>query len=220
MNIQSESLGIPGSTIDFKNDLGLTDQKFNMLAGVLRPAKKHKFRVQFIPIAYDQQHTITRQIIFNGQSYTVGVPVISSLKWNAYRFAYEYDFIYRNRGFAGFILEAKYTDVLANLKIAPPSTTSEFAHAQAPIPALGGIVRVYVVPNISITGEISGIYVPLIQNKYKAHYADIDVYGTVNLINNLGVQAGYRSLDVGYLFKTDQGNFTLRGLYLGAVARF
>jgi hypothetical protein len=220
MSIQSESLGIAGSTIDFKKDLGLTDQHFSQLDLVLRPAKKHKFRFQFVPIRYEQEHTLTRSIVFNGQGYTVGVPVISSLKWNAYRFGYEYDFISRDRGFAGVILEAKQTDVLADLKTAPPLSTDEFAHAQAPIPAIGGIVRVYVVPNISITGEISGIDVPKIQDKYKAHYADINIYGTLNLINNFGVQAGFRSIDVGYLFKTDTGNFTLRGLYLGVVARY
>jgi hypothetical protein len=220
MAIQSESLGIPGSTIDFKKDLGLTDQHFSQVQAVLRPGRKHRFRFQFIPIKYDQEHTLTRQIVFNGQAYTVGVPVISSLQWNAYRFGYEYDFLYHDRWFAGFMFEAKYTDVRAELRVAPPGQLDEFAHARGPIPAVGGIVRVYVVPNISITGELSGIDVPTIQDKYKAHYADFDIYGTLNLINNVGVQLGYRSLDVGYRFDTDTGNFTLNGMYFGVVARY
>jgi hypothetical protein len=220
MAIESESLGIPGTNIDFKKDLGLTDKRFGELQLVLRPAKKHRFRFEYVPMSYDQSHTLTRTIIFNGQQYTVGVPVNSSIKWNAYRFGYEYDFLYRNRWFAGLMFEAKYTDVQAQLAIAPPSTTSEFVHAQGPIPSLGGIVRIYVVPNISITGELSGIDIPTIQQKYKAHYADFDLYGTLNLTNNIGVQAGYRSIDVGYLFKTDTGDFTLKGPYFGVVARF
>ena len=224
MSISSESLGIPGSTIDFKNDLGLTDQRFPELHVVLRPGKKQKFRFQYIPITYDQTHTLTRQITFNGQLYTVGIPVHSTLAWKAYRFAYEYDFLYKNRWFAGFILEAKYTDVLATLATAPNasgSSINEFAHAQAPIPAIGGIVRVYVVPNISITGEVSGVKIPdSVSAKYKAHYADIDVYGTLNFVNNAGVQVGYRSFDVGYLVNHDTGSFVLKGLYFGAVARF
>lgn len=220
MSIQSESLGIQGSNIDFKKDLGLTDQHFPEVQAVLRPGRKHRLRFEYIPIKYDQEHTITRTIVFNGQQYTVGVPVISNIKWNAYRFGYEYDFLYHDRWFAGFMLEAKYTDVFAQLAIAPPSTTSEFVHAQGPIPAVGGIFRYYVVPNISITGELSGIKVPEIQQKYKAHYADFDIYGTLNLTNNVGAQLGYRSIDVGYLFKTDQGAFTLKGLYLGVVARY
>jgi hypothetical protein len=218
MSVSSESLGIPGSTIDFKKDLGLTDQGFPEFHVVLRPAKKQKFFFQYIPITYDQEHVLTREITFNGQAYNVGIPVNSTLAWKAYRFGYEYDFLYNDRWFAGFMLEAKYTDVGATL--AEPGTT-EFAHAQAPIPAIGGIVRVYVVPNISITGQVSGVEIPASASpKYNAHYADIDIYGTLNIINNAGVQLGYRSFNVGYLVNKDSGTFLLRGLYFGAVARF
>ena len=68
---------------------------------------------------------------------------------------------------------------------------------------------------------MSGIKIPdSVSAKYNAHYADIDVYGTLNFINNAGVQLGYRSFDVGYLVNKDTGSFVLRGLYFGAVARF
>lgn len=217
MTISSQSLGIVGSEIDFKKDLGLKDQRFGELHAVLKASRKHKFRFQYIPITYTQQATITRNIVFNGQLYRVG-PVNSSLDWKAYRFGYEYDFIARDRGFAGFILDFKYTDVRASLKT---PAISEFAHAQAPIPALGGIVRVYLVPNISITGELTGIKVPdRVSEDFKAHYADLDIYGTVNFTNNLGAQLGYRSFDLGYVVQDDTGSFVLRGVYFGVVARY
>ena len=220
MSISSESLGIVGTTIDFKNDLGLMDTRFGELHLVLRPARKHKFRFQFIPIDYTQiDHTLTRKIVFNGQAYTVGLPVNSELNWKAFRFAYEYDFLYRDRWFAGVVLDAKYTNVTATLQ-APPNT-NEFTHARAPIPAIGGIGRFYVVPNVSITGELTGIKIPdSVSTKYKAHYADFDAYGTVNFTNNIGAQLGYRTFDIGYKFKSDSGSFVLKGLYFGVVARY
>ena len=54
---------------------------------------------------------------------------------------------------------------------------------------------------------------------------DLDIYGTLNFTNNFGVQGGYRSFDLGYTVKdnnitTDAGSFVLKGLYVGAVARF
>jgi hypothetical protein len=218
MSISSEALGIVGSTIDFKKDLGLTDQKFGELQLMLRPARKHKLRMQYIPIEFIQESTIQRDIKFNGQLYAKGLPVNSDLLWKAWRFAYEYDFITRNRGFGGFILEAKYTDVTATLK---SPIVEEFIHAQAPIPAIGGIVRVYVVPNISITGELTGVKIPdSISKEYKAHYADLDIYGTLNFTNNIGVQGGFRSFDVGYHVDQDTGAFTLKGIYFGVVARY
>ncbi len=39
MAIASESLGIVGTSIDLKQDLGLTDQRFSELHLVLRPSK-------------------------------------------------------------------------------------------------------------------------------------------------------------------------------------
>ena len=224
MVISSESLGIPGTPIDFKNDLGLSDKRFPEFQIVLRPAKRHKFRGEAIPIKYDAVATLSRDIIFNGIRYRVGLPVSSSLDWKAYRLGYEYDFVSRNSGFAGLILEAKYTDVNVEL-ITPPSAAiptglREYAHARAPIPAIGGIARYYVVPNISITGELTGFTVPSsISADYNAHYVDFDIYGTLNFTNNVGVKAGYRSLNVGYMVKADTGSFVLRGLYFGAVLR-
>jgi hypothetical protein len=218
MSIASEALGIVGSTIDFKNDLGLTDQRFSELQLVLRPARKHKLRLQYIPIEFIQESTIQRDIKFNGQLYAKGLPVNSDLLWKAWRFSYEYDFLTMNRGFGGFILEAKYTDVTATLK---SPLVEEFIHAQAPIPAIGGIGRFYVVPNISITGELTGVKIPdSISKEYKAHYADLDIYGTLNFTNNIGVQGGYRSVDVGYHVDSDTGSFVLRGIYFGVVARY
>jgi hypothetical protein len=220
MSIASESLGIVGTTIDFKRDLGLTDHRFRELHLVLRPARKHKLRMQYIPIQFVQDFTVRRDITFNGQLYRIGLPVSSELFWKAYRFAYEYDFITTNRGFGGFILDAKYTDVTASLRV-PLPLIDEFVHAQAPIPAIGGIARFYIVPNISVTGELTGIKIPdSVSKEYKAHYADLDIYGTLNFTNNIGVKGGYRSFDVGYHVKENTGSFVLKGIYFGVVARY
>lgn len=225
LTVSSESLGIPGTTIDFKKDLGLTDNGFPEFQLELRPAKRHKFRGESIPIKYEANGVLKRDIIFNGIRYRIGIPVTSLLHWRTYRLGYEYDFVSRNRGFAGLILEAKYTDVTVQLSTPPsaalPGGLVEYAHARAPIPAIGGIARFYVIPNISITGEVTGFTVPSsVSADYNAHYADIDVYGTLNFTNNVGVKAGYRSLDVGYVVKADTGTFVLRGLYFGAVLRY
>ena len=219
MKISSEGFGLAGTEIDLKKDLGLTDQSFRALQLTLRPARSHKFRLEYIPIKYEQTASLNRTVVFNGQAYTIGIPVNSSLDWKAYRIAYEYDFVVKNQGFAGFIIEAKYTDV--SVTLATPLIATQFAHARAPIPALGGIGRVYVVPNISITGEVSGFKLPSsIDKRYGAHYVDVNIYGTVNFNNYVGAQVGFRSLDVFYLVKSDTGSLTMKGLYFGIIARY
>jgi hypothetical protein len=219
MSISSEALGIIGSTIDFRNDLGLESGRLKELRVVLRPGRKHKLRFEMIPIRLTgEDHVLTRTIVFNGQAYRLGVPVDSTFDWKTYRFAYEYDFLTRDRWFAGFIVDIKQTDVKAQLDTA---IIQEFAHARGPIPAIGGIGRFYALPNISVTAEYTRIpYKEDITEDYKARYADFGLYGTVNFNNNVGAQVGYRSFDVGYKFKDDTGAFTVNGPYFGIVARY
>ncbi len=220
--ISSESLGIIGSNIDFVNQLGIEQTKFRELNVVLRPATKHKFRFEYTPISYDAQRVVTARFVFNGQGYEVGVPVTTNLEWKAYRFGYEWDFVYASRGFAGLLLDLKYTDIQATLA-APTVPVAQFTHAQAPIPAIGVIGRGYVVPNISITGEFSAFKLPdraLNTDQYSGKYYDFNLYGTVNFTDHFGAKVGYRSWDVFYKVKKDTGTMTLKGPYFGLVGRF
>ena len=219
ISITSESLGIIGSQIDFVDDLGIEKKTFKQLKVVLRPGEKHKFRFEYTPISYDAETILGRSLVFNGQRFDIALPVETQLKWNAYRFGYEWDFVYRDRGFAGLLLDVKYTDVEATLSNA--FVGEEFVHARAPIPTIGAIGRGYVTPNISITGEFSAFKLPKsIDEDYGGHYFDFDLYGTVNFTDNVGAQGGYRSLTVFYRVEDDEGDMKMRGLYFGGVVRF
>ncbi len=217
--LASESLGVLGSTINAVTDLGIQQKRIGELRFVLRPGRKHKFRVNYLPMSYEASATVKREFVFNGIRYGLNLPVQSDLSWTTWALGYEYDFLYRDRWFVGFVLQVKATDIQATLT-APIGT--EFARAQAPIPTVGGIARVYVVPNISITGELIGFKVPEgIDERYQAHYFDFDLYGTVNFNDNFGAQVGYRSFDVFYFIDDDdEGSLKLKGLYFGGVARF
>ncbi len=219
IQVSSESLGIPGTVVDLGSDFGITKKKLGEFRVVLRPAKKHKFRIGYTPIKYSVDDAILhRSIVFNGQTFNVGLPVNAEATWKAWRFGYEYDFISRDRGFLGAVLEAKYTDVSVNM--ASPVTT-EFASAKAPIPAVGLIGRGYLARNLSVTGEFTMFR---LRNgdtdRYKGSYYDFDIYGTLNFTNNVGAQLGYRSLDVSYTVKEDFGTFKLKGPYVMGVIRF
>ena len=214
----SEQFGIPGTEIDLQKDLDALEATFRDFRFVLRPARKHKFRVEYIPIKYEVDTVLTRTIIFNGNTYTVGLPIQGEFKWDAWRFGYEYDFIYRDRGFLGVIAEAKYTHVRAEL--ANPLTV-EFAEAKAPIPAIGLIGRGYVLKNLAVTGEFTAFRLPENEERdYTGKYYDFDAYATFNFTNNFGVTGGYRRLTLGYQVENDFGDFRMNGYYVMGVARF
>lgn len=216
--VRSESLGIGGTTIDAVTDLGIGQKRIGELRLVLRPGRKHKFRINYLPMSYNAVSTLRRNVVFNGQTFRVNLPITTDLSWKTWAVGYEYDFLYRDRWFVGFVMQVKATDIQADLK---SPIVNEFARAQAPIPTLGGIARVYVVPNISITGELIGFKIPEgIDERYQAHYFDFDLYGTVNFNDYVGAQLGYRSLDLGYIFEDDHGTFKAKGIYFGGVVRY
>ena len=218
LQIASEQFGQAGTKIDAVNDLGIQRKWIGELRFVLRPGRKHKFRINYLPMSYNAVSTVHRAFTFNNVLYNVNLPVTSDLSWNTWLLGYEYDFLYRDRWFVGFVMQAKLTDVKVNLQ-APIG--SDFVHAKAPVPNVGGIARVYVAPNISITGELVGIKIPdSIDEDYKAHYFDFDLYGTINFNDYVGAQIGYRSLDVGYIVDSDQGDFKMKGIYFGGVVRY
>jgi hypothetical protein len=215
--ISSEQFGIVGTEIDAVADLGFDKQRFRGCRLVLRPSRKFKFRLGYTPITFDTQTTLRRTIVFNGQRYDVGLPVNSTLEWNAWQFGLEWDFIYRSRGFVGFIAEAKYTDLDVALAT-PIGSLNEFTRVRVPVPTIGGIARVYPLRNLAVTGEVTGLKLAIDQDE--GRYLEYDVNGTFNVTNNFGVRAGYRSLSVNYRVDNDRGDLTLTGLYFGGIARF
>jgi len=212
VQIASEGLGIPPTLIDFETDLGIEKERVRELRIVLRPARKHKFKFDYLPIKYEvADHVLTRTIVFNGQSYTVGLPVNVDAKFTTLKIGYEYDFLYYDRGYLGFVLDTKITR--ARIDVDSPINT-EFAEAVAPIPTLGVAGRAYAGRNVAFGGEFTFFKIPGGDNR------DYDVYGTVNFTHNAGVTAGWRKLDLDYTVKRDFGKLDLRGFYLMGIVRF
>jgi hypothetical protein len=80
------------------------------------------------------------------------------------------------------------------------------------------IGRGYIAPNVSVTGEFTGLSFNRADDEVK--FFDFDVYGTISLGRNVGVQGGYRSVVVDYLVDEDSGDLKMKGMYFGAVVRF
>ena len=215
--IASEQFGIVGTQIDFVSDLGFKKTQFMDGRLVLRPSKKSKFRFQYTPVSYTADSTLKRQIIFNGILYPVNVPIKSTFDWKVWRVGYEFDFFYTDRGYVGFLIEGRYTQMSASLK---SPINDEATVAKAPLPAFGLVGRAYPLKNISITAEVSGFQLPDIDENYQANYVDIDIYGTMNFSRHLGVQVGWRRMNTFLRVKTDQGDFRFNGLWFGGALRY
>lgn len=221
--ISSEQFGLVGTTIDFNDDLGYSATRFRDLRIVLRPTKKAKFRIQYTPIRYEADTTFTRTIVFNGIAYPLGVPIESSFDWKVWRFGYEYDFLYKSRGFVGVLAEVRYTQMDARLATNSPAISpryNEFTTAKAPLPALGVVARAYPLQALAINFELSGMKMPDIARDYQGNYVEWDLNGTFNVTNNVGLQMGWRQATTYLSIERDLGDLRFNGLWFGAALRY
>lgn len=217
--ITSNDLGQIGSEVDFVNEFGIEDKRFTELRITLKPSPKHKLRFQYLPIQYEAEAVIERQIVFAGRTFIVGAPATTDVEWKQWRFGYEWDFVSNSYGFVGLLAELKHNKVGAEIDAGAFGVA--VADATAPVPGLGIIGRGYLSKNVSVTAEFSGFKVPdSITEEFDAELWDFDIYGTVNFGRNAGVQGGYRRLTVEYLADEDAGRLKMSGIYFGGVVRF
>lgn len=208
-----------GTDVDFVQEFGIAKKRFRELRGTLKPGRKHKLRVDYIPFKYDAEALIQRTFVFGGRQFTVGVPASTDVTWDLWKFGYEWDFYSGQAGFAGVVADVKYNRVSA--EVSAIGLGSEVAQANAPVPGVGGIARGYFSKNVSITGEFTFFKVPdALSEEIDGTFYDFDVYTTVNAGRYVGLQGGYRSITVDYLAAEDAGAMKMKGIYFGGVLRF
>jgi hypothetical protein len=216
--VSSDAPGVPGTRIDLRNDVGLTDERFLELQLSWRPAPKHKFRFQYLPVHVESAATAPRDLLFDGATYRAGQPVAESLDWTTYRFGYEYDFILERWGNVGVIAEVRHTVVRAALQT---TLIGQESRQAMPVPAAGGIVRVYPAPRLSLTGEMSFFGVPdRPDGHYGGHIADVDASATWSITRHVGAQGGFRMIDINHLGEWNTATFALKGAYVAALVRY
>jgi hypothetical protein len=227
--IQTGALAALGQTqVDFVQEFGIENKRFTEFRSVIKAGRKHKVRVSHVTMEYDEAATLQRTFIFGGRIFPVSVPATADLKWQLWRFGYEWDFAAMDRGLVGFITELKYNKVSAAL--AASGVGSELTEVNAPIPTIGIIARAYPHKTFSITAEFTGFKMPgFIGSKisdtfngddFDAKTYDFDLYGTVSFGRHVGAQLGYHSLTADYLVDQDAGDLKMKGMYFGGLVRF
>ncbi len=218
--ISSGTLGIEASDIDFVGDLGLLRKRLPQVRVVLKPAPRHKIRVGYVPTSFEAERTLRRTISFGRTSFDIGIPVSASLTFHTSYFGYEYDLISRPRGFAGVIGEVRYVRVGA--EVSSGSLGVESSVTNGFIPVVGGVARGYLHRRVALTGELTWFPLPELFDGWGGggRSIDFDASGLFTFTQNVGIQAGYRTLDVNYRRNADAGSVALRGLYVNSVIRF
>lgn len=221
--ITSDSFESIGDVIDFGSDLGYDRSRLKDFRLVLRPSQRIRLRLQHTPVRFASETVFNREIVVKGTSFPVSVPIVSDFGWTVWRVGFEYDFLYRPRGFVGILLEARHTQLDARLATDTPFFSPPLEAlivAKAPLPAVGVVGRGYLLPNVAVNVEVSGFRVPRINDQMEATYVEWDVHGTLNLNEFVGVQVGWRRMTTFLSADGDEGDVRFRGLWFGGALRY
>jgi hypothetical protein len=181
-------------TVDFVQEFGIADERFREFRAVLRPARKHKIRFAYVPLKYDQDAVLQRTITFQNLRFPATANANADISWDVYRIGYEWDFVALPRGFVGVIGEVKYNKV------------------NATVSASGNVFGQPI--NVEFTGF------KFDRDEFGGKFYDFDIYGAAHLGKYVGVQVGYRSMDVDFQTDEEDGVMTMKGPYFGGFLRF
>jgi len=111
--------GIVGSTVDFEKEFGIEDENYPSFE-VFLGGGRHHLSFIYTNIDYSGRKTLTREIIFNGETYSINDLVTSSIEYKMMDLFYQYDFLNLENVLAGFslglVFHAKYLDGEVSLR--------------------------------------------------------------------------------------------------------
>ena len=136
-NVKVDEASIIGTTIDFEKDLGIGDENYPAFE-VFLGGGRHHFSLTYTDIDYSGRKTLTRDITFNGETYSISDLVTSFIEYKMMDFLYHYDFLNLENVLAGFslgaVLQVKYLDGKVGLKTTGIDEKEDFT---LPIPMIG-----------------------------------------------------------------------------------
>jgi hypothetical protein len=117
-DIRVDSGGVAGNTINLKDTLGVKDEAFPSFE-VFMGHGRHHLNVAYTPMAYSGSASLTRDITFNGRTFSVGSRVDTDMKLRMYDLQYRYTLLDFENILAGFSVDAigqvKYLDSEARI---------------------------------------------------------------------------------------------------------
>ncbi len=206
------------ATIDLKTDLGVQDKNLTDWRLTLFTGPRSRLRADYVKIDYAADHEMRRTVVFNGETYTVGTRVVSSLRLDYWRFGWTWQFLggpYSKVKF-GTLLEAKYAAVDTSLEapnLTPP--VLEKKKLSGALPTVGLVLDLNPAQSVNFSAEASGASLG-----DRGHV--IDGEATLKLILPSGIilDAGYRYFDLDVRDDPDFAKLKLSGPFLGAGIRF
>ncbi|MCK5235723.1 MAG: hypothetical protein KAR06_01965, partial [Deltaproteobacteria bacterium] len=172
----------------------------------------HKLRYIFLPMSWKGSSDIQRNIVFGGETYTVGSTVSGDLTIDYHRLGYEYDIIDTLDNKLGIIFEVKYLDIVGSLQ-EPLIPLDEKGEIALPIPTVGltfqiGLPSFFTV-GAEVTGMSAGQYGRIIDAEAAINFAPVPFFR---------LSGGYKILNVHGEYQDNVVDLSIKGPF--AMLRF
>jgi hypothetical protein len=210
-NIQVEAQGINGSEIDFEKDLGINRELATFLANFQwQISRRSRITLNYYNVSRSSDHTLQKDIVFNGNTYYANTNVQSFFNTTIYQFSYGYAIFSKPKYEAGVFIGTHILEANAGISLdgmnAGQTVKTDFGFT-APLPDLG-IWGAFAVSNrFAINADIS--YFALTLNNKSGRLLAFNLNFTYKLVKELDLTLGYTGLNfkVDVVRKDATGNF-------------
>ena len=170
--VKVDESGIIGTTIDFDKDLGIDDENYPSVEAFIGLGNHH-LSLTYTDIDYSGKKMLTRDINFEGRTYSAGSLVSSSFEYSMIDLHYQYDLLDLENILAGFslggVIQVKYLDGDVSLKTTGIDEQEDFT---LPIPMVGLNLHLGILADI-LEARVRGTAIGLSGNTIYELMADI-----------------------------------------------
>jgi hypothetical protein len=149
-----------GSPIDLVTDLNAGQRQGTFYGQlVFKPARKHRIVVEGTPFRINGLKSVSRSIVYRGQTFTVNQTVRSSASLDYAYAGYQYDVLSGPKGHLGFSVGAAYLGATGLLQ-AVETNVSATKTQQVALPLAGTDFRIFPIPGhkfFEVEGGIRGM---------------------------------------------------------------
>jgi hypothetical protein len=216
-DIKYSDNSLEGTKLDLEDDLGFDDEYYPV-GEVFLGLGDHHLSFSFYRADYDGRETLNQDIEFGGETFPAGDRIKSSLDYDVYDLAYQYDVLDLENVLAGFSLglvgKVKVLDLEAEIR-SETTGQSETEDYTVPVPMLGlnfhlGILADILEARVLATG----------MGYWDGYMVDAQAELSFTPIPYVDIHAGYRTFFVDVDTNDLELNYNTSGLYGGISVVF
>ena len=203
-----------GTEIDGRHDLGFTDSNFP--SGRVAVFLGHsRISFEYTPIDFSGDQVVSRTVLFNGKTYTVGTRIVSGMQIHHLDLAWTYRFrLADGRVKLGPIVEAQGFLMSGRVR-APEFNIDSREDLSVGIPTVGPAFEISPRRMLDVYGEASGMSA----GGY-GHFIRSEAGVRVRPVTHLQFTAGYRTFNLHVADSPDFTHLHLGGPFVGAGFRW